>query len=173
MHSTLSKSISKYHLGKSFCRSFFIWSLQKILYFLGGVDTWLNPKYAIMIFQWHPIKIMVCKHPLRICEACHKTSEMEITYLLLNSELRVPIFSLIAKKPLKSAFLQDFQLVGFFDAGFAYNLANPFNKDNSLSKEVVNDPIRQPIVVTVNYYRNPFVFGAGAGVRTNILRLFL
>jgi outer membrane protein assembly factor BamA len=93
-------------------------------------------------------------------------------YLLLNSELRVPIFSLIAKKPLKSAFLQDFQLVGFFDAGLAYNLANPFNKDNSLSKEVVNDPIRQPIVVTVNYYRNPFVFGAGAGVRTNILGYF-
>ena len=91
---------------------------------------------------------------------------------MFNSELRVPIVSLIAKKPLKSAFLQDFQLVGFFDAGLAYNLANPFNKDNSLSKEVVNDPIRQPIVVTVNYYRNPFVFGAGAGVRTNILGYF-
>ena len=150
------------------------WSFgaQKILYFLGGVDTWLFPKYDYNI----PISPNVnygLQAPVTNLRGLPQNIRNGNNYLLLNSELRVPIFSLIAKKPLKSAFLQDFQLVGFFDAGLAYNLANPFNKDNSLSKEVVNDPIRQPIVVTVNYYRNPFVFGAGAGVRTNILGYFV
>jgi hypothetical protein len=86
--------------------------------------------------------------------------------------LRVPVFSLFAKKPLKSAFLRDFQLVGFFDAGIAYNLMNPFNAKNALSNEVVTSN-KNPIVVTVNYYRNPFVFGTGGGIRTNILGYFI
>ncbi|HRB68117.1 MAG TPA: hypothetical protein PLO32_10035, partial [Chitinophagales bacterium] len=88
------------------------------------------------------------------------------------SELRLPLFSLIAKKPLKSSFLRDFQLVAFFDAGIAYNFANPFDQRNSLSTEVVTSPTN-PVVITVNYYRNPFVFGTGAGFRTNILGYFI
>jgi len=95
-------------------------------------------------------------------------------YLLWNSELRIPIFSFFAKKPIKSSFIKDFQLIGFFDAGIAYNFANPFNKDNSLRTEVVSpDPTKTPVVVTVNYYRNPFVFGTGGGLRTNILGYFI
>jgi hypothetical protein len=150
------------------------WSFgpQKILYFLGGVDTWLNPKYDYDI----PVasnQNYGLQAPVTNLRGLPQNTRNGNNYLLLNSELRVPLFSLLAKKPLKSAFLQDFQLIAFFDAGLAYNIANPFNKDNSLSKEVVNDPIRQPIVVTVNYYRNPFVFGTGAGVRTNILGYFV
>ena len=119
-----------------------LWNLPKriSLYFLGGVDTWLFPKYDYNI----PISPNVnygLQAPVTNLRGLPQNIRNGNNYLLLNSELRVPIFSLIAKKPLKSAFLQDFQLVGFFDAGLAYNLANPFNKDNSLSKEVVNDPI--------------------------------
>ena len=70
--------------------------------------------------------------------------------------------------------MRDFQLIGFFDAGIAYNFANPFNKENSISQEVVSpNPNLTPIVVTVNYYRNPFVFGTGGGVRTNVLGYFI
>ncbi|HNB50067.1 MAG TPA: hypothetical protein PK332_11925, partial [Chitinophagales bacterium] len=95
-------------------------------------------------------------------------------YLLWNSELRIPLFSFFAKKPLKSAFLRDFQLLGFFDAGIAYNFANPFDQKNSQSTEVVTpQPNNNPVVVTVNYYRNPFVFGTGGGFRTNLLGYFL
>ena len=94
--------------------------------------------------------------------------------MLWNSELRIPLFSFFAKKPLKSAFLRDFQLVGFFDAGIAYNFANPFDKNNAKSTEVVTpQPNNNPIVVTVDYYRNPFVFGTGGGFRTNILGYFI
>ena len=70
--------------------------------------------------------------------------------------------------------MRDFQLVGFFDAGIAYNYTNPFDVKNTLSTEVVTpQPNNNPIVVTVNYYRNPFVFGTGAGFRTNVLGYFI
>jgi hypothetical protein len=143
---------------------------KKILYFLGGVDTWLNPKQANYI----PIAndnygFMTPVTNLRGLPQYIRNGN---NYLLYNSELRIPLFSFFAKKPLKSAFLRDFQLVGFFDAGIAYNFANPFNKENAVSKEVVT-PDNNPVIVTINYYRNPFVFGTGGGVRTNLLGYFI
>ena len=146
---------------------------QKILYFLGGVDTWVNPKYANDI----PISSNQnygLQAPVTNLRGLPQNIRNGNNYLLWNSELRFPVFSFFAKTPLKSAFLRDFQLVGFFDAGIAYNFTNPFNSRNALSTEVVtNDPNNNPVVVTVNYYRNPFVFGTGAGVRTNILGYFI
>ena len=146
---------------------------QKILYFLGGVDTWMNPKYAndIPIAQDQNYGLQA---PVTNMRGLPQNIRNGNNYLLWNSEMRIPIISFFAKKPLKSAFLRDFQLVGFFDAGIAYNFANPFNKDNAFSNEVVTpQPNNSPIVVSVNYYRNPFVFGTGAGVRTNILGYFI
>lgn len=146
---------------------------QKILYFLGGVDTWLNPKYDYDI----PIasnQNYGLQAPVTNLRGLPQNIRNGNNYLLWNSELRIPLFSFFAKKPLKSAFLRDFQLVGFFDAGIAYNFANPFNKDNAKSTEIVTpSPNNNPIVVTVNYYRNPFVFGTGGGFRTNILGYFI
>ena len=146
---------------------------QKIVYFLGGVDSWISPKYDydIPVAQNQNYGLQASVTNLRGLPQNVRNGN---NYLLWNSELRIPVFSFFAKKPLKSAFLRDFQLIGFFDAGIAYNFANPFNKDNSLSNEVVSpNPNLTPIVVTVNYYRNPFVFGTGGGLRTNILGYFI
>jgi Tol biopolymer transport system component len=146
---------------------------QKILYFLGGVDTWLNPKYDYDI----PVasnQNYGLQAPVTNMRGLPQNIRNGNNYLLWNSELRIPLFSFFAKKPLRSAFLRDFQLVGFFDAGIAYNFANPFNKQNALSTEVVTpSPDNNPVVVTVNYYRNPVVFGTGGGFRTNILGYFI
>ncbi|MCC6515706.1 MAG: hypothetical protein IT275_05070, partial [Chitinophagales bacterium] len=146
---------------------------KKILYFLGGVDTWLNPKYAddipIATDQNYGLQA-----PVMNMRGLPQNIRNGNNYLLWNSELRIPLFSFFAKKPLKSAFLRDFQLFGFFDAGIAYNFANPFDQKNSQSTEVVTpQPNNNPVVVTVNYYRNPFVFGTGGGFRTNLLGYFL
>ncbi len=146
---------------------------KKVLYFLGGVDTWLNPRYdyTIPIAQNQNYGLQA---PVTNMRGLPQNIRNGNNYLLWNSELRIPVFSFFAKKPLKSAFLRDFQILGFFDAGIAYNFANPFDKNNALSTEVVTPrPDNNPIVVTVNYYRNPFVFGTGVGVRTNILGYFL
>ena len=146
---------------------------KKILYTFGGVDSWIAPKYAsdIPVAQDQNYGLQASVTNLRGLPQNIRNGN---NYLLWNSELRIPLFSFFAKKPLKSAFLRDFQLIGFFDAGIAYNFANPFNKENSLSKEVVSpNENLTPIVVTVNYYRNPFVFGTGGGLRTNILGYFI
>jgi hypothetical protein len=145
----------------------------RMLYFLGGVDTWLNPQYDNSI----PIASNVnygLQAPVTNMRGLPQNIRNGNNYLLWNSELRWPLFSYFAKKPLKSSFIRDFQVLGFFDAGIAYNFTNPFNKENSVSEEVVTpQPQNNPIVVTVKYYRNPFVFGYGAGVRTSLLGYFI
>jgi hypothetical protein len=145
----------------------------RILYFLGGVDSWLNPQYDNSI----PIATNVhygLQAPVTNLRGLPQNIRNGNNYLLWNSEVRFPVFSYFAKKPLKSSFIRDFQLLGFFDAGIAYNFANPFNKENSVSEEVVTpQPQNNPIVVTVKYYRNPFVFGYGGGVRTSLLGYFI
>lgn len=145
----------------------------RMLYFLGGVDTWLNQQYDNSI----PIASNVnygLQAPVTNMRGLPQNIRNGNNYLLWNSELRWPLFSYFAKKPLKSSFIRDFQLIGFFDAGIAYNFTNPFNKENSVSEEVVTpQPQNNPIVVTVKYYRNPFVFGYGGGVRTNLLGYFI
>jgi hypothetical protein len=145
---------------------------QKILYFLGGVDAWLNQKYD----NDTPIDENVyygLQAPVNNMRGLPQNIRNGNNYLLWNSELRLPLFSFLSKKPIQSDFIRDFQLIGFFDAGMAYSKFNPFDKENAYIQSFVNDPIKNSLVVKAKYYRNPFVYGFGAGVRTNILGYFI
>ena len=87
--------------------------------------------------------------------------------LLINAELRVSIFKYLSQKPLTSNFLRNFQLVGFADAGTAWHGNNPFNRKNPLNTVVLprdNNPLT-PVILTVNYFKDPIVASYGAGVR--------
>lgn len=143
---------------------------KKIAYYLGGVDSWINPKFDSDIplgtdnnYAFQAIGTNMRGFPLN--------ARNGNSYMVINSELRVPLFSYLAKKPLKSPFLNNFQIVGFFDIGSAFKGLTPFDEENPYSTEDVNTG-PGPVVVTVNYYRNPTVFGYGAGIRTTLLGYF-
>jgi hypothetical protein len=85
------------------------------------------------------------------------------SYALINSELRVPIMRYIVQRPMNS-FWRNLQLVGFFDVGTAWHGTSPFRKDNPLNTIVVA-PGEPPIIVTVNYFKDPLVAGYGVGGR--------
>ncbi|HNO48087.1 MAG TPA: hypothetical protein PKI48_05825 [Chitinophagales bacterium] len=143
---------------------------QKILYFLGGVDTWLNQKYDNNI----PIDGTTnfgLQAPVNNMRGLPQNIRNGNNYLLWNSELRWPLFAFFAKKALQSDFIRDFQLIGFFDAGMAYSEANPFDKENAYRKEIINPG--NPMEITLKTYRNPFVYGFGGGIRSNIMGYFI
>src|SRR5690606_12822166 len=91
-------------------------------------------------------------------------------YALINSELRVPVFKYLFRRPLRSQFLNSFQLVGFADAGSAWFGTNPFGKDNPINTVTVKNP---SVSVRVNYFKDPFVFGYGFGARASLFGYFL
>lgn len=146
---------------------------KKVIYYLGGVDTWLNNKYdnntAVSNSEDYAFQAQATNvrgFPINIRNG---TSN-----IVLNSEVRWPIFSYLFNKPIKSAFVKNFQVIGFFDIGSAYNGLTPFNEENPyISQQVTPNGNQTPVVVQANYYRNPTVMGTGAGFRTTLLGYFL
>ena len=97
------------------------------------------------------------------------------SYALFNAEIRIPVFQYISKN-IKSPFLRNFQLVGFFDAGSAWIGKSPFADDNPLNIKNLQDidPPGDPnVFVSVKFFRDPFVMGYGAGARMLILGYYL
>jgi hypothetical protein len=88
------------------------------------------------------------------------------SHLLFNAELRIPLVKYLYRGPITSNFFRNLQLVAFSDIGTAWSGKNPlFNKNNTLNTEIVREDY---FVATVNNFRNPFLVGYGAGVRTMV-----
>ena len=94
------------------------------------------------------------------------------SYMLFNAELRLPLVRYLYRGNITSNFLRNLQLVAFTDIGTAWSGSGPFSQQNSLNTEVVGDP-RVPFRAVVTNFKNPFLIGYGAGVRTMLLGYFV
>ncbi len=147
----------------------FSWGNQKIVYYLGGTDGWLFPKaYAGPQPQDPTYAFQSLAVNLRGFDQNITNGNND---LVINSELRLPIFTTLFNKPINNAFLRNFSVIQFFDLGTAWN--GNYNA------------IKRPQVVTVSpswQYLNvlikaggigPFAGGYGFGVRSTLLGYFL
>lgn len=92
------------------------------------------------------------------------------TFALVNSEVRVPIFQYLIRRPIRSDFIRNFQVVGFADIGTAWTGLDPYAKDNSLNTEVIPG---NPITVVLYKQIDPIVAGYGIGLRSRLFGYFL
>ena len=142
---------------------------EKILYLLGGTDGWLIPNFNTDIpfptsneFAFQTVSTNMRGFKLNIRNGS--------SFALFNSELRVPIFRYLFPHT-QSNFFRNFQVVGFFDAGTAWQGLNPFDEDSPINTEIISD-IPQ-VEVKVTYFRDPIVFGYGGGIRTVLFGYFV
>lgn len=145
------------------------WGDQKIIYYLGGTENWLFPDFNTetpinynenYAFQTLATNLRGFSQNVRNGNA----------YMLVNTELRFPVFSYLLNTPIRSELIKNFQLVGFLDAGTAWEGFSPYDKNNPFNSLTVS---QGPVVVFVNYFREPVVYGYGVGARTTILGYFL
>ncbi|MEM9930441.1 MAG: hypothetical protein AAF840_11525, partial [Bacteroidota bacterium] len=142
---------------------------QRMLYQLGGVNNWLffdfTPDIPIATNQDYAFRALAA--PMRGFGLNVRNGS---TYLLTNAELRVPIFKYLNPQ-MRSGFFRNFQVVGFVDAGTAWEGRSPNDPDNPLNTTTIdNGPL---VSVTVNYFRDPIVAGYGIGARTTIFGYFV
>ncbi|MEI6575879.1 MAG: hypothetical protein WCO63_06850 [Bacteroidota bacterium] len=140
-----------------------------LIYYLGGVDYWLAPSfnYAVPINQNQNYSYQTIATPLR---GFNQNIRNGNSFALINTELRLPVFRYFINRPIKSDFINNFQIVGFGDIGTAWTGSNPYAKENSLyTKEI----IKYPIKVIVDNNVEPIVAGYGFGLRSRILGYFL
>ncbi len=145
---------------------------QKLVYYMGGVDAWVNtPKFnrAIPVALTEPYAYQTLATPMR---GFWQNIRNGNNFVLLNSELRMPLFKYLLNKPIKSDFLQNFQVVAFGDVGTAWNGPDPFSDKNALNTVYIGSP-GHPITVILKNQREPIVGGYGFGMRSRILGYFV
>ena len=144
---------------------------ERFLYYLGGVDNPVVPSFSSVIPQPTSGNFAYTAFATNL-RGFETNVRNGSSYALINAELRIPVWKYFSKVPPRSPFLQNFQLVGFFDVGSAWLGISPFSADNPLNTLTVHTT-NSAVTVVVNYARDPFVYGYGGGLRTTLLGYFL
>lgn len=142
---------------------------NKLLYYMGGVDNWLNPsfnnEYQIDYNQNYAFQTLATS-----MRGFKQNVRSGNTFALLSSELRFPVFRYFLNKPLRSEFLNNFMVVGFTDIGSAWQGLNPLADENIYYTRTIYNP---PLNITVKVQKDPLIAGYGFGLRSTLFGYFL
>ena len=142
---------------------------EKILFHLGGVENWLDlPRNkfdnSIPIPSDNNFAYQTVAANLRGFRMNIRNGN---SFALVNTEVRIPVFKYLFPRT-RSAFFRNFQAVGFFDSGTAWQGITPFTKENPINTIYLPEganPGEVPVTIKVNYFRDPLVAGYGVGAR--------
>ncbi|MES2881780.1 MAG: hypothetical protein V4676_06505, partial [Bacteroidota bacterium] len=158
----------------------FSWGSQKVIYYLGGVDGWLkfrenqdasgnyryfdptNPPDFDNSYTYQALAINLRGFKQNVANGNNS--------FVVNSEVRMPVFSTLLNKPINNAFLRNLQLVQFVDLGTAWN-----GKYDNFERPTVRYPDATG-VATIKIKAGgigPFAGGYGFGVRSTLLGYFV
>lgn len=145
------------------------WGGKKIIYYLGGVDGWLGPKFnnqnrpaPDQEYAFQSLAVNMRGYQQNVANGNNA--------FVINSEFRLPIITTFFNRPINNAFLRNLQLIQFIDLGTAWN-----GKYNGIKRpgEVVNTP-GSPVVVRLDAGGlGPFAGGYGFGLRSTLLGYFM
>jgi hypothetical protein len=142
---------------------------QKIVHYLGGVDNWLFQKVdnSTEVSDTMNYRFASFCGPMR---GFYVNARNGNSFMALNAEVRLPLFSYFSKRPISSDFLRYFQVIGFADAGSAWTGKTPYDQQNGFNTVTV---VQNPITVAVSSFKEPVIFGYGFGLRSKVLGYFL
>ena len=145
------------------------WGSRKIVYYLGGVDGDVSPKFndnntpaTDQTYAFQSLAVNMRGYNQNIANGNNA--------FVINSEIRLPIFSTFFNQPVNNAFLRNLQLVQFLDLGTAWN-----GKYNGIKRpSEIYTQSGSPITVKIDAGGlGPFAGGYGFGVRSTLLGYFL
>jgi hypothetical protein len=163
----------------------FSWGNQKVIYYLGGVDGWLkirenqkvdnngNVSYRYFdpanspdpdaTYTYQALAVNLRGFKQNVANGNNN--------VVINSEIRAPVFSTFFNRPINNALLRNFQLVQFIDLGTAWN----GSYDNFERPSVrYQDPTNQSVTVKVKAGGiGPLAGGYGFGARSTLLGYFV
>ncbi|HXB39633.1 MAG TPA: hypothetical protein VNZ49_03775 [Bacteroidia bacterium] len=142
---------------------------DKLCYYLGGTDNWVGAKFntqqEIKHAQTYAFQAIATN-----MRGFQQNARNGNNFVVLNSELRWPIFQYFANHPISSDFFNNFQVVGFGDVGMCWYGANPFSDENTLNKYSF---YKNPVTVIIYEKKQPIIAGYGFGLRSRIFGYFV
>ena len=142
---------------------------DKILYYVGGTDGWVTPKFDqdTPVPQDQNFAFKTIAPNLR---GFNHNVRNGRTFLLASAELRVPFLKYLSARELKSKFLRNIQLVGFFDFGSAWHGFIPSNENSPVNQSTLSGP---RVEVVLDLDKSVFAYSYGFGARINLLGYFI
>ncbi len=108
---------------------------DNLIYYMGGVDNWLIPKFnydtPIDYEQNYAYQTLATN-----MRGFNQNIRNGNSFVVINSELRFPLFQYFSKTPLSSSFLRNFQLVAFGDIGTAWTGVSPYSPENAFTQNM-------------------------------------
>lgn len=146
---------------------------QKLVYYMGSVDNWIalsdrerfDNNTTIAQDQGYAFQTIATNMRGFIQNARNGNN-----FGVLNSELRWPVVKFFTDKPIRSEFLANFQVIGFFDVGTAWNGSSPYADENAFNSIVESNGA---VKVTYRNQSDPIIAGTGWGLRTKIWGYFV
>lgn len=149
---------------------------KKLLYFVGGVDNWISPKYAdntpVRTGENYAFQALATN-----MRGYEQNSWNGNSYVVFNTEFRLPVLATFIKRPIQSAILRNMQVVAFADLGSAWYGLWP-KESNVRNDKIFPEPgssafYTNPIIVSIDDTKGVFGLGYGAGLRTLMFGYFL
>lgn len=142
---------------------------DKLIYYMGGVDNWLFPSFdretPIDFKQNYAYQTLATN-----MRGFNQNIRNGNSFVVVNTELRFPVFSYLFQNPISSDFVRHFQLIAFGDIGTAWTGWNPYDPANSLYTSYIKNG---PLNISVEIQKDPWVGGMGLGARTTLLGYFI
>ncbi|MCW3074339.1 MAG: hypothetical protein JWP69_1408 [Flaviaesturariibacter sp.] len=161
----------------------FSFGSQKVVYYLGGTDGWLklreNQKAdgGFRYFEANPSNAPdpAANYAYQALAVNLRGFKQNVTNgnnnLVINSEVRMPVFSTFFNRPINNAFLRNFQLVQFIDLGTAWNGTYNKIKRPAVTYSDISNPSVSVKVQAGGI--GPFAGGYGFGARSTLLGYFV
>jgi outer membrane protein assembly factor BamA len=166
----------------------FSWGSQKVVYYLGGVDGWLklrdnvksdgNTITGYRYFNPVPQPAPDADYAFQTLAVNLRGFKQNVANgnnnVVINSEVRMPVFSTLFNRPINNAFLRNFQLVQFVDLGTAWNGGYQGIQRPTAIYQSLDQQSNQGIFVKVKAGGvGPFAGGYGFGARSTLLGYFV
>ncbi|HZH65943.1 MAG TPA: hypothetical protein VEY10_13700 [Flavisolibacter sp.] len=162
----------------------FSWGNQKVVYYLGGVDGWLkfgenrrdNGTYRYFdenennrpdpdaTYAYQALAVNLRGFVQNVANGNNN--------LVINSEVRFPVFTTLFNRPINNALLRNFQLVQFVDLGTAWNGGYDKWARPSVTYSNANDNAGVAVRIKAGGI-GPFAGGYGFGARSTLLGYFV
>ncbi|MGY6562730.1 MAG: hypothetical protein ACXITV_11565 [Luteibaculaceae bacterium] len=142
---------------------------QRVVFYTGGVDNWMffRVDESIPVDPNQNFAFQTVGTPLR---GFFINARNGNSFAVLNSEIRFPVVKYFSNGPIKSAFLEHLQVIGFGDIGTAWTGPSPYSPQNAFN---TNEIVRNPFTIRLNNQREPIIAGTGFGLRTQLLGYFV
>jgi outer membrane protein assembly factor BamA len=143
---------------------------RKLIHYVGGVNSWLFGRKVDDQTPIDPAQNFAYQAMIAPLRGFYINARNGSSMAIANVELRWPIFKYFFNSPIKSDFVKNFQLIGFYDVGTAWNGTHPYSDDNTFNQTIINN---NPLIITIDSNREPIVYGYGFGLRTRLLGYFM